>query len=311
MEDKETSLAEVVETVEETNKEDTSEVVLVEAAPAEVLDSQEAANPPEEAPVPEPIVKRTVGFFGETALHSLCAELAEKLPEAWEVVLVSAEKKTKNKKKALNSDVVFISDDFCSDVENLVGAIREARQDSVVVIRGTVPIGTTAKLEAAFGNVMYNPDNTSPNMAAEDKRSQLASENYQLVGLIEADTDKLRFVIDLYTALNFNGLWASKNVAFVGSTAAELARATTLSFLAIKGEFLKELDSLASGFGVDAQLLKNIVSTNAAIGSTEIDLEAYKPTLHAIFETLAAAGKEKDLDLKLHAAAHKASKCEA
>lgn len=342
MEDKETLLTEVVETVEETTAENAPveaseassevtaevtavevatvepielveavEVVAVEAAPAEAIESQEvvvAAN--DEVVAPEPLVRRTVGFFGESSLHALCVDLVEKLPEAWEVVLVSAEKKTKNKKKALNSDIVFISGEFCSDVEKLVASIREARQDSVVVIRGDVPIGTTARLEAAFGNVMYNPDNTSPIMTDEEKRSQLVSEGYQLIGLIEADTEKLKYVIDLFTALNFNNLWASKNVAFVGSTVAELTRATTITFLAMKGQFLKELSALATGFDVDGELLKNIVSANASIGSTEIDLEAYKPTLHAIFQTLETAAKEKELDLKLHAAVHKTSKCE-
>jgi UDP-glucose 6-dehydrogenase len=295
MEDKETLLTETVESTEEKSAAETEEVKATDEL---------------ETPQPEPIVKRTIGFFGDTALHSLCTVLAEKLPDAWEPVLVADGKKNKAKKKALNSDIVFISGEFCADVEDLVSSIRNAREDSIIIIRGDVALGTTAKLEGMFGNVMYNPDNASPLLTEEEKLSQLKSEGFQLIGLIEADRNKLSYVIDLFTALNFHELWASKNIAFVGSTVAELTRVATMTYLTMKDQFFGELNALAGALNLDSQLIKNVVATNAGIGNAEINVDTYKPTLHAVFKAVNDAAKDNNLELKLHQAVHTNLKCE-
>lgn len=256
------------------------------------------------------VVKTTIGFVGESMLHTLCAELAEKNPDAWEVVILPTKKKSKvSKKRVFKSDIVFISSVCCDDAESIVKEIRELRKDNPVIIRGDVPVGTTAKLEREHGLVMFNPDNTSPEMSDEDKRAQISAESFQILGLIEAESDKVQLIAELFTALTNNRLWASKNVAFVQSSAAELTRLATMSLLSIKNAFFDEIGVLASKFDVDPNFLKNIVSINSGMGQTSIDVAAHKSSLHKIFVNLEKACEEKGLDPKLHKLAHDLSGC--
>lgn len=256
-------------------------------------------------------IMRTVSFCGESTLYNLCVELSEKMPDKWSVCLLPTIKKPKvAKKKVFTSDVVFISNVCCHEAEDLVKSVRAVRQDNPIVIRGDVPVGLTARLEKEHGLVMFNPDNTAPGSSEEDKRAQLTAENFQILGLLEADGEKLQLIVDLFTDLNKSGLWASKNIAFVQSTAAELTRLTTMSFLAVKAMFLDEISKLAESSGVDPEFLKNIVSINAGIGQTSIDPVAHKEALHKVFTHLHEASRSSGVTASLHDAMHKLVGCE-
>ena len=162
------------------------------------------------------------------------------------------------------ADAVFIAvgtpsrrGDGHADLTYLFAAAEEiARglvEDSVVVTKSTVPVGTGRKLQALFARVRpdlaievaSNPEFLREGSAIED----FMRPDRVVVGV---ETEHARQVLDrLYRPLNLT----QTPILFTSLETAELIKYATNSFLATKVTFINEMADLCERVGADVQVL--------------------------------------------------------
>src|SRR5690606_624145 len=173
-------------------------------------------------------------------------------------------------------DAVFIAvgtpsrrGDGHADLTYLFAAAEEiARgltENSVVVTKSTVPVGTGRKLQALFAKtrpdltieVASNPEFLREGSAIED----FMRPDRVVVGV---ETEHARQVLDrLYRPLNLT----QTPILFTSLETAELIKYATNSFLATKVTFINEMADLCERVGADVQVLAQGLGSDRRIGT--------------------------------------------
>ncbi len=138
-------------------------------------------------------------------------------------------------------------------------------QDSVVVTKSTVPVGTGRRLQTLFSalrpdlsiEVASNPEFLREGSAIED----FMRPDRVVVGV---ETERARQVLDrIYRPLNL----IQTPILFTSMETAELIKYATNSFLATKVTFINELADLCERVGADVQVLAKGLGIDRRIGS--------------------------------------------
>jgi len=153
-----------------------------------------------------------------------------------------------------NSDIIFVCvptpmnpDGSCNTdiVESVVGDINEtvnAGQDGkIVVIKSTVPPGTTDRLNKENDNitVIFNPEFLTEANFIDDFKNQ----NRIIIGGKRPATTKLRQIYSL--------VFPNVPIIKTGSTTAEMVKYFTNTFLATKVSFANEMNLICDKLGID------------------------------------------------------------
>lgn len=149
-----------------------------------------------------------------------------------------------------------------SIVESVVKQIAEIDNSKVVVIKSTVPPGTTKRLSEETGmSLVFNPEFLTEANYIHDFK-------YQPLIVIGADNNDLYDVIyDLYSDFNHR-IHSNGQIMGCLSKEAEMFKYVANCFLATKVTFLNEIYRLCNTVGIDYNRVADIARLDRRLGHT-------------------------------------------
>lgn len=182
------------------------------------------------------------------------------------------------------ADIIFISvptppnpDGSCntSIVESVAGSIRG---EKIVIIKSTVPPGTTESLQNRFSQhkFLFNPEFLTESQAREDFLKPVR----QIVGYTEKSRDVALTVLNLLPASYYQSPWMASTYVVRGHTAteAEIIKYSSNVFGAVKVSFGNMIcdvcDGLKNSVGFEANYenIKDALGADPRIGPAWLDV---------------------------------------
>lgn len=148
------------------------------------------------------------------------------------------------------SEVIFVclptpmnTDGSCNIdiVDGVIKKINEKSKDKIVVIKSTIPPGTTNNLNSKYKNVIvaFNPEFLTERNAIEDYENQ----NRIILGGPRTATTKLKQV--------FSKVFPKAEIIKTDSTHAEMVKYLINTFLSVKVSFANEIYQLCDKLNID------------------------------------------------------------
>jgi UDPglucose 6-dehydrogenase len=191
-----------------------------------------------------------------------------------EVYDTQEEKRTYNSLESLVdwADYLFVcvptpmnEDGSCdtSIVESVVELIANLRKDKIVIIKSTVPPGTTKRLAEKHGLQMaFNPEFLTEANSIEDFR-------YQKMIVVGSDNDDVNTKVWqlYYKFITSTGAYMPLMQSCT-TTEAEMFKYVANTFLAVKVTFANEIKVLCDRIGVEYNNVANIAKLDSRLGAT-------------------------------------------
>lgn len=199
------------------------------------------------------------------------------------------------------ADIIFVSvptppnpDGSCntSIVESVVGSIRG---EKIIVIKSTVPEGTTEDLQKRFPQhkFLFNPEFLTESQAWEDFLKPVR----QIVGYTEKSRDVAMTVLNLLPMSYYQSPWMVSTYEVRGHTATD---AETIKYMSnvigavtvgLSNMFKDKCDGLKSlGYNVDYERVRDAIGADPRIGP------AWKDVLHGSYRGYGGFCFPKDLN---------------
>jgi len=159
-------------------------------------------------------------------------------------------KSNSTKEEVMNQDTVFVclptpmsKDGSCylGIVENVLKEINDSQTNKTVVVKSTIPPGSTAKWNEKFTNlnIAFNPEFLTERNAVKDYENQ----NRIILGGPRSATTLLKQV--------FSKVFPKAHIIKTDSTHAEMVKYLTNTFLSVKVSFANEIYQLCEGLDID------------------------------------------------------------
>jgi len=159
-------------------------------------------------------------------------------------------KSNSTKEEVINQDIVFVclptpmsKDGSCylGIVENVLKEINDSQTNKTVVVKSTIPPGSTAKWNEKFTNlnIAFNPEFLTERNAVKDYENQ----NRIILGGPRSATTLLKQV--------FSKVFPKAHIIKTDSTHAEMVKYLTNTFLSVKVSFANEIYQLCEGLDID------------------------------------------------------------
>ena len=207
-----------------------------------------------------------IGFIGQGFIGKNMAD--DFVSRGYKVIRYDNEKHIENKELIKTCDFVFIavptpstltgfSDSILWEVIKLVGDGKTA------VIKSTIKIGTTEKIQAKYQNkyIIHSPEFLTEKNAVNDAKFPPRN----IVGYTKESKEKAEEVLELLPKSPHNFL--------VNSKEAELVKYMGNNFLFFKVIFANAIYNLAKQKGVDYGVVANIVGHDDRIGHSHLKIE--------------------------------------
>jgi UDPglucose 6-dehydrogenase len=153
-----------------------------------------------------------------------------------------------------------MNDDGSCNLEIVKEVLKKLNKDfkSIVVLKSTIPPGTTDKFNNLFSNisVVFNPEFLTERNAVEDFNNQ----NRIILGGPRPATTKL---VQLYSSV-----FPKAHIIKTGSTHAEMIKYFTNCFLATKVSFANEMYRLCSSLDLDYDKVVEYATLDKRIGNS-------------------------------------------
>lgn len=159
-------------------------------------------------------------------------------------------KSTSTKEGVMNQDIVFVclptpmsKDGSCylGIVENVLEEINSSQTNKTVVVKSTIPPGSTANWNKRYTNlnIAFNPEFLTERNAVKDYENQ----NRIILGGPRSATTTLKQV--------FSKVFPKAHIIKTDSTHAEMVKYLTNTFLSVKVSFANEIYQLCEGLNID------------------------------------------------------------
>ena len=202
----------------------------------------------------------------ETCLHDIKQEECRANKELENVNFVDLE-------TAAASDFVFVAlptpmnldtgECHTGFVESAVANIRKHNKDNVIVIKSTVPPGTTEKMNFSHGNVIFNPEFLKEKSPYED----FTSIPYQILGApTNNETDACDAVSDIFHEANFKDIMKCTKVFVTSSRMAEMTKYVRNTYLATRLSFFNEIKQISDKLELDYDSLRFYAGMDKRVG---------------------------------------------
>ena len=176
-------------------------------------------------------------------------------------------KRNSTKGQVIECDIIFIclptpmnKDGSCntSIVEKAISDISDEVDHRIVVIKSTIPPGTTEKLNNKYLNldIVFNPEFLTERNAVEDFNNQ----NRIVLGGPRPATTKLKQI--------YSKVFPKVHIIKTGSTHAEMVKYFTNCFLATKVSFANEMYQLCEGLGLDYDKVVEYSTLDSRLGDS-------------------------------------------
>ena len=159
-------------------------------------------------------------------------------------------KSTSTKEEVMSQDIVFVclptpmsKDGSCylGIVENVLEEINSSQTNKTVVVKSTIPPGSTANWNKKYTNlnIAFNPEFLTERNAVKDYENQ----NRIILGGPRSATTILKQV--------FSKVFPKAHIIKTDSTHAEMVKYLTNTFLSVKVSFANEIYQLCEGLNID------------------------------------------------------------
>lgn len=150
-----------------------------------------------------------------------------------------------------------------SIVERVVHDLCMTDERKIIIIKSTVPPGTTERLQKLYSNhyILFNPEFLTEANYLDDYLNQ------DVLVMGKSDNTPL----EVAEALLMNQVRVINSVRFVkitSATTAELLKYTANTFLAVKVSFANELYDIATASGVDWETLRTLLIEDTRLGKS-------------------------------------------
>jgi len=206
-----------------------------------------------------------IGFIGQGFIGKNMAD--DFVDRGYQVIRYDKDENSSNKDKIKECDFVFIAvptpstpagfdDSILTEVLSLVG------EDKVAIIKSTIKIGTTEKLQKLYPNkyILHSPEFLTEKNAANDTKFPPRN----VIGFTEKSKDKAQDVLNLLPPAQHNFIVESKE--------AELVKYMGNNFLFLKVIFANLIYNIADKKGVDYQKVVEIVGFDPRIGHGHLQI---------------------------------------
>ena len=227
--------------------------------------------------------KTTVSIFGGGFVGGTTYKVFKKLEEVqwdkWEILLYDTDPSVSaiSRKEAISkANIAVVAVPTPTDlktrkcdssiVKSVVKEIRAGNSDCEIIIKSTVPPGTTEKLAKEFGKVFFNPEFLTEKKALED----FLTIEYQLLGVSKNEQDKddlFEKTQNLFKTLSEEKIWSTKHIILGDATSTELAKYGRNAYLAARLSYFQELRAISEALGCDPEYVKGVVGLDPRIGS--------------------------------------------
>jgi len=147
-------------------------------------------------------------------------------------------------------------------VENTLLGLDLAEECKTIVVKSTIPPGTTEKWNKKFNyiQVVFNPEFLTEANSIEDYKNQ----NRIIIGGPRPATTKVRRI--------FAKAFPKVPVIKTGSTVAEMVKYMTNTFLSTKVSFANEMYQICEGLNIDYDKVTEYVKYDERIGNTHLNV---------------------------------------
>ena len=156
------------------------------------------------------------------------------------------------------------SDGSCntSIVEELLDKINKKKKDLIIVIKSTIPPGTTARYNEIYKNlsIVFNPEFLTERNAVSDYENQ----SRIIIGGPRPSTTILKQL--------FSKVFVDSHVIKTGSTHAEFIKYFTNCFLATKVSFSNEMYELAKTYNLDYDKVLEYALMDKRLGKSHFNV---------------------------------------
>lgn len=236
-------------------------------------------------------VNTTIGIVGAGFVGTACEIGFASMPEVTDVLVHDKFKPTDSLEDVvLGSDLLFLclptpmkEDGSCdtSIIRRVLNQIDRISEESAekeqygaitaVVIKSTVPPGTTNRLQREYPNlaIFFNPEFLTEKNFIEDFANQ------QLV-VIGAPKNHYSSALDkvkkFYKAFSEHQKKVHANIQVTDSTTAEMLKYATNCFLAAKVSFMNEIYDISNAVGGNFEELGKLMALDARVGPTHLQV---------------------------------------
>src|SRR3989338_45871 len=177
------------------------------------------------------------------------------------------------------SDIIFVtvptprnSQDGSCDLSIVDNAVSKIKGEKIVVIKSTVPPGTTENLQKKYPqhNFLFNPEFLSESTAWQD----MLRPDRQIVGFTEESLDAAFLVLSLLPKAPFMSPWGQGTYhrIRIAATEAELIKYAGNIHFVRKVNWANALAKAAEKMGADYENIRKGMSADYRIGDSHLDV---------------------------------------
>lgn len=218
-----------------------------------------------------------IGIIGQGFVGGTCYEAFSKL-EGYEVFAYDKdpERSKSSFEEVVECDVIFVAVPTPMDsvtgechtniVDKVITQIRAKNKDSYIVIKSTVPPGTTERLNFSYDKIAFSPEF----LTEADAYNDFVNLPYQIIGYSEEsqiDDSGFQLIGNIFIDAHRQGVMRSKRIHSISARAAEMVKYTRNTYLATRLSFFNEIKQICDKLKISYDQLRYYAGLDGRVGN--------------------------------------------